>query len=345
MDASSVIEIAVRGAAAGGLLVIAVLHGLKGRGFGPQRLAALFAFGTAAYTFVSTPVSWDALGEAILPLAIIASYNSVFFWWVSTALFDDDFAWEPWRFLPVGLLTLFVIWRLVFDPDDNLFRSILHQGLVIGFMGHALWLAVTNRKDDLVEPRRRFRLVFAFVVGITGVVIAIGEVLVGTSPPPWLSLFHSAALGTLVLGFSLWLLEPRDVFAAATPPVGPRRLPGEVSAADEADLGRLDALMRVGIYRREGLTVGALAAEVGVPEHRLRQLINGALGYQNFSAFLNTRRIADAKAALENPANVRKQILQVALDVGYGSVGPFNRAFKAAAGMTPTEYRRKALGE
>ena len=28
---------------------------------------------------------------------------------------------------------------------------------------------------------------------------------------------------------------------------------------------------------------------------------------------------------------------------GYGSLGPFNRAFRAATGATPTEWRRQAL--
>jgi AraC-like DNA-binding protein len=33
-------------------------------------------------------------------------------------------------------------------------------------------------------------------------------------------------------------------------------------------------------------------------------------------------------------------ILTVALDAGFGSIGPFNRAFKAHTGLTPSEYRR-----
>ncbi len=34
-------------------------------------------------------------------------------------------------------------------------------------------------------------------------------------------------------------------------------------------------------------------------------------------------------------------VLTIALDTGFGSIGPFNRAFKAHTGMTPTEYRRE----
>ena len=33
-------------------------------------------------------------------------------------------------------------------------------------------------------------------------------------------------------------------------------------------------------------------------------------------------------------------ILTIALDSGFQSLGPFNRAFKAETGMTPSAYRR-----
>jgi AraC-like DNA-binding protein len=36
-------------------------------------------------------------------------------------------------------------------------------------------------------------------------------------------------------------------------------------------------------------------------------------------------------------------VLTIALDAGLQSIGPFNRAFKADTGMTPTEFRRNAL--
>jgi len=96
-------------------------------------------------------------------------------------------------------------------------------------------------------------------------------------------------------------------------------------------------------YRREGLTIGALAAALGLPEYRLRQLINEGLGYSNFNAFLNRYRIDEARAALADPAQREVPVLTIAMDAGFQSIGPFNRAFKAGAGVTPTEYRRRAL--
>jgi AraC-like DNA-binding protein len=103
--------------------------------------------------------------------------------------------------------------------------------------------------------------------------------------------------------------------------------------------------MAAGVWRREGLTIGDLAAEVGVPEHRLRPLINDHLGFRNFAAFVNAHRIEAAKTLLGDPAQARQTVAAIAFDLGFGSLGPFNRAFKEVAGITPTQWRRQALGE
>jgi AraC-like DNA-binding protein len=96
-------------------------------------------------------------------------------------------------------------------------------------------------------------------------------------------------------------------------------------------------------YRQEGLTSGMLAGRLGLPEYRLRKLINEGLGHRNFNAFLNRYRIEEAKAALADPGQKEVTVLTIAMDAGFQSIGPFNRAFKADTGLTPTEFRLAAL--
>ncbi len=50
--------------------------------------------------------------------------------------------------------------------------------------------------------------------------------------------------------------------------------------------------------------------------------------------------VAQAKAALADPAQAEVPVITIAMDAGFQSLGPFNRAFKAVTGVTPTEYRR-----
>jgi AraC-like DNA-binding protein len=72
---------------------------------------------------------------------------------------------------------------------------------------------------------------------------------------------------------------------------------------------------------------------------RVRQLINLQLGFRNFNAFLHHYRIREAQQALADPAKRHLSVAQIAYEVGYRSLGPFNRAFKEATGRTPSDYR------
>jgi AraC-like DNA-binding protein len=131
--------------------------------------------------------------------------------------------------------------------------------------------------------------------------------------------------------------------AAGGTPIEPGG-PASPDAVAPALLRRLDRLMSVErIYRQEGLTIAMLAAKLEVPQHRLRQAINEGLGHRNFNAFLNRYRIDEAKAALADASQRDVPVLTIAMDAGFQSIGPFNRAFKADTGTTPTEFRRDAL--
>jgi AraC-like DNA-binding protein len=98
-------------------------------------------------------------------------------------------------------------------------------------------------------------------------------------------------------------------------------------------------------YRDEALTIAGLAARLGTPEYRLRRLINRRLGHRNFNAYVNAFRLDEARRWLADPAQREVPVTTIALDAGFGSIGPFNRAFKAATGTTPTAYRQQSLGE
>jgi AraC-like DNA-binding protein len=165
---------------------------------------------------------------------------------------------------------------------------------------------------------------------------------------PWHRLAGSVSLALYCLvGTAAFMTMRESLFGRAAPaagPAAPAAPPGDPQ--DRAIAARLDeAMTRGALWRREGLTIGALAETLAVPEHRLRRVINAGLGHRNFAAFLNAHRIAAAQAALADPANAGRTVAAIAFDLGFGSLGPFNRAFKDATGRTPTEFRQQALAE
>lgn len=358
IDQLIIVEIALRGAAAGlnillaGLLLFSRPPGLR------RVLGAMFAVGTAAYVLVSAD-HFEVLGPFEHAGEVLATYNTIFFWWFALSLFEDRFSWNWVKFGPVVYITLIHLpaatpMEIAQAPAAQVLEHVLHSGISIAMMVHAIWIALRDRNTDLVGPRRRFRFVFALMVGAAGILLVLGEGLYNVLPENQqdaATLLHASSLFALTFFFVFWLLSVNRAFFAGEPsfanPVGAQPTPPEpastLTPADKPAFDRLNALMDEGVYREEGLTVARLAEKVRVPEHQLRRLINRELGFRNFTAFLNARRIEDAKAALSNPANGKKQVLQIALELGYGSVAPFNRAFKDATGQTPTEFRKTAL--
>lgn len=338
MDVVQLMELLLRGATIGALLTALFVFLGEIRQHWKVWLGITFLAGTITYTYVSTPVT-DVFGRDLkLFLALFATCNSVLFWWFATALFDDEWDWAWWRIEPLVLLIgMYLLRRTLPGLQGNFLDDFVQQILVVAMMAHAIWLALSRRKDDLIEDRRLFRVVFVGLAGLFGVIVAFAELgYADQDPPDWITLLHASGLCLLTLGMSAWMMRVGSFFSFAPQTLLPQ--PAQPSA-DSLELERLEGFMQAGRYREEGLTIGALADAVGVPEHRLRRLINGALGYRNFTAYLNQWRFAEAKRILQDPAQARRQITEIALDLGYGSLGPFNRAFKAETGLTPTAFR------
>jgi AraC-like DNA-binding protein len=174
------------------------------------------------------------------------------------------------------------------------------------------------------------------------VVVASEMQLNGRMAAEGLALINVAVIVGFVLVASFWMLRFSDkVFAIVTPG---RKPPSEVRApVDQNLLKSLEAFMNAGGFRQSGLTIGGLADHLRAKEQGLRRVINGELGFRNFNAFLNSYRIREASVLLAAREPGRLPILTIAMDLGYGSIGPFNRAFKEATGKTPSEYRASFL--
>jgi len=353
MTQAIIIEILARGAACGLSLLLAIsLLQVRG-GNWAARLGALFTFGTASYAVLPMPelrVALEPIMFFVYPLSVL---NGAFFWWFATALFDDNFQWRWWRFIPFSLVV--ILSTIHFWTPANSFSNtlalVIWQILLVLLMGHAAYLALHDFRDDLVEPRRRFRVVFAGLIGLTGIFLAITEIIYAQeSFPAFAFQLQTAAVLVLSLSFSVWMLQAKPSLfeTGLTDRTAAGRLvveAGRIAPEDQALLTRLTEAMDAGVYRELSLTVGGLATRLRTPEHRLRKLINNGLGHRNFSSFLNTYRLEDAKKALADPERARDQILTIALDLGFGSIAPFNRAFKAMTGTTPTAFRREALAQ
>jgi AraC-like DNA-binding protein len=279
--------------------------------------------------------------------AIVAGESVVGLLWLSVMIAFEDARMTPLRLAPTALLAAVSFASLLtWDNSGPFIFGWLAIAINLALAAHVFVSVAQGWRGDLVEKRRRLRRPLLLVLAVVlALVLAVqGAVFVdmaGESEPTFVYAVLNVALAAMAVAAGALFLEPRIALLAE---LAPRPAPETDDHTDAAALAKLDALMTESeVWRREGLTVGALAAEVGMPEHRLRVLINGQLGHRNFAAFINARRIDAARRHLADPAFADTPISKIAYDLGFASLGPFNRAFKEAAGVTPTEWRRANL--
>ncbi len=330
VEALAAADLMLRGGVCLLLLLVAGLLLRDHRDRWPARLGAAFALGSVAFAVV--PVA------GLVP-AVIAGGNNVVFWLFARALFDDDFRPKAHHAACWAIMTALSLAVGLMPPGDHYRATCIALALVsLGFALLGVAQTIASWRDDLVEGRRRIRL---FVVGAAGLYILLTTVaaVLGLDRVVLGNLLGALGLAAIAgtVAWSLLRVDGASLFPATA-------RPAPVEMSDQPLVARLRQTMEVERrYRQEGLSIGALATILGLPEYRLRRLINSTLGYRNFAAFLNHYRVADARAALADPVQADVPILTIALDAGFNSLGPFNRAFKAETGMTPTEYRRAGI--
>jgi len=270
------------------------------------------------------------------------------FWLVSLSVFADDSDLRPWQYgvasltlvIPLTVSLLAVLTGIDLHGIPPL-RDVVVYGamaLELVLIAHAMYVVVAHWHSDLVQERRYAR---GGVIGVTAAylfsVIVIEQVL--NLESIWLGAIKHAALSILMLGvywFTFALREDGLLAQRLRPISGFERSPAPLTP--ELQTIR-DAMLVDHLYREEGMTIARLARHLGIREYKLRQLINGQLGYRNFNDFLNHFRVEEVAARLRDPEHQGDTVLTLALDSGFRSLSSFNRAFKMAHGMTPTEYR------
>ena len=367
----TLLDAALRGTLLALLLLLAGVLARDRPRLAAARAGVALMLGLCVQVISSTPLfealvprGWQA------PLVAVSVANAVLFWVSVQALFDDGFRLRPWH----GAAWLAVVglsgFNCALGPAGAAalgpWPMGVQRAMPLLFSILAALAAARQWRTDLVETRRRLR---AFIV-VTGIFYTLAMLAVRLASP------HGRLSGTAatldvaallfmiaVVAWRLLRLTPSELFPLrlsmplAAPlenapalarndieaPAGPPAPPDPAEARLAATLQRLMAQERV--YRSEDLSVTSLAARLAVPEYRLRRLINQRLGHRNFNAYINSFRLDEARVALADPARRALPVLTIALDAGFQSIGPFNRAFKAATGLTPTEFRQQNLAD
>ena len=333
----------LRGVAVGGFSVLGMSMALAPRSLVIRLVGSFFFLAAIGHTLDNSVALQGPDGHAGIVLRILSIVASAMFWLFALMIFGDERRMPLWRVVPPTLVSAVA---LVAISSPSAVAGPVFLAYNIGtvlLVAHALVAIWRGLQGDLVEPRRRLRGPVMAAAGIYVLIQAAHDIGANlglqSGAPVQLQAIMLASLA-LLGALALLRMDPVLLGPAIEVPTAQGRFT-TLDLVDQATLAKLTKAMDEDeIWRREDLSIRVLADHLVTTEHRLRRLINGALGHRNFAAFINAARIEAAKRSLRDPEQALRSIAVIAYDLGFGSLGPFNRAFRESAGVTPKAWRQ-----
>ncbi len=301
-------------------------------------LASAYSLSVSAYLTISPLWYFDNRGWLIWTCSLFSSLAPLILFALGNRVFESLL--EPWQEKALGgayLVVSLAAHLEAFPPVINTtigFRLMWVAGAVL--IGIALLNIIKGWSTDLVESRRRLRLFCGSVLVICAFswyLLAFLEV-----SPDW-------GMGSLGSVFEMTIVALGAFLFNLTDWRGKNSILMPIIAKDNSILlkGKVVELITLmeeeKIYEEPSLTLKELAKRIYISEAKLRQIIHKQVGAINFNDFVNSYRVKEAASRLLKNDT---KILDLAYEVGFSSLAPFNKAFKKEYALTPTQYRKQA---
>lgn len=289
-----------------------------------------------AYVLLTAPIEDQHYGGLRNVLLLFTDLTPFAALWFTLQQLNPKFSLalaSKWITVPVALWVLGLVYFFLVVGGKGLLHDVNH-GLGIAVLMTVIYMCLAEFLDDLDQKRRNTRLLLVAFCSSYMVFLVSFEFVYRSVRDTWqFSLINAFTMCFIILTIASKLLFKKEE------KVDLKSKSESHLSGDEVQLKKLSQLMDEKVYLQQELTIGKLSELLDLPVHQLRLLINQHLGFSNFSHYLNSFRIPWVCAQLQQKERKQIPILTIALEAGYGSIAPFNRAFKKQMGLTPTQYR------
>ncbi len=313
----------------------------------PDRYLAFYSI-----LFVAAIMSFTArnfIDEPSLTLAYLLDIASCITcgiaWLLARGLFKPSGSRANW---PVNLVASFFVFSVTLHVADHLGAT--REG-IFGFLGRVnlligstvlvlpIFEALDGIKNEINRQERTFRITFlsgyvsliliSFIVALPG----FGPWEIGTQ----LILSWVALAGGML---AVWFRLNHPLANESK-----RKSLHSKSLIIDPTLGPkiLETLQTERIFLDSQIKISDLANRLKEPDYKVTQAITNDLGFKNFNQMMNSYRIQEAIRLLSDLKYSHCSILSIAMNSGFGSIGPFNRAFKDQTETTPRAFRREQI--
>lgn len=242
------------------------------------------------------------------------------------------YVWLPWIILTIAYLLITPFQRLSsieemvqHATDRDVLLRILTMPLTLGYAFFLLWRCL----GGVDVPRWIYNYLAASLF-----MYLLAATFVHTNIY-FFHYIHQVYVALFYLYFTHYELYRRRYVSPVIP----------FPADDADDMGRarflrFDAQVdQERLFTRPDLSRDDYARLMGVDRTTFSRIIIEQSGYNNLAAYLNHKRIAYAVELMHQHPNYTLQAIME--DCGYTNKMTFNRIFKGAYGMTPSEYRKR----
>jgi len=253
-----------------------------------------------------------------------------FGWLLSRQLFREDANRSRWPLVLVGVLFVLCLTAQALPGGQPALVDFAYS--VVGLLSSAVLFLTFMEAIDNAARGARERLFRRLFCAAYGALVGVSLLLELDVFRPWLQEGRAVLAGLALVGAGAAVTYRSANGLGARRTVHRPLLGARIRKAMEEDA----------LYLNPDLKVADLARTLNTADYKVTQSITGELGFANFNQMINSYRIAAACDLLRRDTGEARSILDVAMASGFGSLGPFNRAFKAQTGMTPSAYRSQA---
>ncbi len=242
-------------------------------------------------------------------------------------------------FKKIHLLYLIPICFVFFVPykvkDYNL-RFIIIQLWVLVFILLSVYELV---KSKFIRKKEQKKYIYPWLTGlIAGIFIIWSTVLIEY----FIELL--AFFSFLVIGMVYILIEKKSIIRSDY--MQSKNKSSQIKLAQNEETKIINKLNNImegeKLYLDSELSLPVLSDKIEVPLYLLSKVINQSLK-KNFSEFVNSYRINEAKKKLIDNKFSHLSIAGIAYDCGFNSLSTFNTFFKKHTNTTPSKFKRTKL--
>lgn len=237
--------------------------------------------------------------------------------------------------------------------SDGILEDGFRTGTIISLAAYSLmavpllaeyrhWLAENRSDDDRFSALWLSRLLWLTVAtSLFAAALQIATWVRLDLPGDWRAAFTAwLTAGTAFVGIEAWRNSCRPFPAMAPEPQEPQALIPQPDWESRGEAWQA-RIRQEEWWRESSLTLSETARRLGTNEGYLSRAFNIGLGV-SFSDLVNGLRAAEVARRIDQRTKDIDDLLALAFEAGFGSKATFNRVFKSAYGVSPSEYRDRA---